>query len=271
MITACKRVLSRVLVATRLLPHLPLHTRIVAYHRIERDSFVAQMEYLKKWYAVVSLQQAVEDLNRRQVVITFDDGYRDVWTHAYPVLKRLGLCATVFITYDLTDNNRFAWWDRVEAAGARVNWSRLKTLTPVSLESEVHRLTGLLPESGKPPMYDFLSWEEVRKMTDIIEIGSHTVTHPILTRIPLPDAVEEVVRSKAMIGEKIGKPVVSFANPNGNWNEDIGGGVRNAGYWCAVAYSRGRNARASPFRLHRRGINIRDNADVFAVKVAGVL
>ena len=247
------------------------NTRILAYHTANPQYFEKQMDYLRQNYKVVSLQEALKDLDRKQVVLTFDDGYRNNLECAYPVLKRLGLKATIFITYDFIQKNSFAWWDRLAYSGAKCDIRMLKSMSPDQIEKRVTELTGLYMHSKKPHKYDFLSWSEVARILDVFDIGSHTLSHPILTNIPSEQAEEEIADSRKMIKEKIKKEVMSLAYPNGNCNEQIMDAARQAGYNCAVIYEKGNNSKkADLFRLYRRGINFDDDLEIFAAKTAGV-
>ena len=250
---------------------------ILTYHRVDEDAFSKQMNYLKKNYNVIPLDDYVKGLvegrtfKKNTVVITFDDGYLNNYAHAYPILKKLGLKATVFITYDFVNKNSFAWWDRLEHSGEKIDLNLLKSSSPAEIEAETIELTGLSPDSRKPKKYEFMNWEQIKEMNDVFEIGSHTMTHPILTNVSLKEAEKEITQSKTKIEKKIGREVKSFSYPNGNYNDELVKIVKKAGYKCAVVYNKGVNNKNKMLKLHRRGINIKDNAATFANKTAGVL
>jgi peptidoglycan/xylan/chitin deacetylase (PgdA/CDA1 family) len=123
------------------------------------------------------------DLPPRSLVLTFDDGYRSVYTEALPVLQRYGMTATVFVTVGAPDD-----------AGAR------------------DRLPSLL---GR----EMLRWDEIREMSRAgIAIGAHSLTHADLSRLP-PDRVEtEVCRSRSIIEDRLGSAVPGFAYPYGRYD-----------------------------------------------------
>jgi peptidoglycan/xylan/chitin deacetylase (PgdA/CDA1 family) len=120
----------------------------------------------------------------RSFVITFDDGYESVYQHAFPVLQRLGFMATVFLT--------------VDQHGERTDEQHLASL-------EQRRM---------------LSWGQIREMErGGINFGAHTLTHPDLTRLPAEHARQEIIASKEIIQDALGKPVHSFAYPYGRYDE----------------------------------------------------
>jgi len=123
------------------------NTRIIAFHTVNPKYFESQMRFIKKNYNVVSLQEALKDLDRKQVVITFDDGYRNNLVHAYPVLKKLGLKATVYVTHEFIEKDIFTWWDRIEYKGVDADFTELKKLVPSEVEKTVKDLTGLSKSS----------------------------------------------------------------------------------------------------------------------------
>jgi peptidoglycan/xylan/chitin deacetylase (PgdA/CDA1 family) len=142
-----------------------------------------------KGYRTVSLLEAVDCLRRgvpfpaRAVVLTFDDGYRSVYTEAFPSLRRHGMTATVFLT--------------VGDRGPKAKTERLPSLNGRSM----------------------LSWEEIRLMRqEGIECGAHTLTHPDLTRLPADRLVAEVCGGKAILEDTLGTPVTTFAYPYGRYD-----------------------------------------------------
>lgn len=91
----------------------------LGYH-INIEIFRAQIEYLKKYYNIISLEQLIDYYHKNSkipdnsVVITIDDGYKSNYTLAYSVLKEFGIPATIFLTTSFTDNKNFLWFDRTE-------------------------------------------------------------------------------------------------------------------------------------------------------------
>jgi peptidoglycan/xylan/chitin deacetylase (PgdA/CDA1 family) len=291
--------------------------QILIYHRVndEKDPFFpgvplrvfqAQMEYLAYNYCTLDLEEAVERLRRRDIpdnaiVITFDDGYRDNYTNAFPVLKSLSLPATVFLAVDAIGSRRVLWHDRVFSAFRETRVSVLKgfdsfneyPLNTVaerllaqekalnfirSLDEEL-RISAINSLIGKLEVPDrkevaglMLSWKEVKAMHDGgISFGSHTVTHPILSKLPLERIREEIERARQLIEEKLGARVRTFAYPNGrrsDFNEITKRVLRESGHVCALTTNFGTNEcdqdvfelrRATPWDYHVKMFCLRLN------------
>ncbi|MBC7327961.1 polysaccharide deacetylase family protein [bacterium] len=262
--------------------NLPLY--IPSYHRfsevketiptiprsISQKAFKEQMEYISRNFEPVPLSLIAFCIHKREpfpkncITITIDDGYKDNYLYAFPILKSLGIPATIFLTTSYIDGVKTPWEAKITFAikntslreinlkgigrfhlgdekkrylAAKMIVKRLKKFTDRQKNRLVEELIRICkvnvpPELGKELM---LSWEEVREMSENgIEFGAHSLTHPILTNMPLKDAREEIVLSKRQIEENLGNPPLAFAYPNGDFNEEIVRIVREAGFLCAV-------------------------------------
>jgi peptidoglycan/xylan/chitin deacetylase (PgdA/CDA1 family) len=290
--------------------------QILCYHKVSPDLhpyfapvapavFEQQMRFLKSCYRVLSLRELVErsqrgDVPSRSVAITFDDGYSDNYENAFPILKRYGLPATIFVATGAIGTGNPLWHDQVFDAFrfATVTHARLNdsTLPALSLESPGSRdfsvrlvldrartlyggsrrkfiddleqkLRPSLPADRNKRM---LNWEQIRKMhQEGIEIGSHTVSHPILSRITREEMTRELADSRRKLCDELGGPVFSFAYPNGrssDYNETVKALVKESGYSCAVTCQFGFNEVFSdPFDL-KRGQPWQSEIDVFRFK-----
>jgi peptidoglycan/xylan/chitin deacetylase (PgdA/CDA1 family) len=241
---------------------------------ISAGAFERQLVFLKEHFQVVRLADYAEALRGRQslpegcAVITLDDGYADNHSSAFPLLRKHGLPATVFLAADFVTQGAPLWVDRLAAAFARSelgDWTdpmegtrfplgtdagktacylwvkrRLKLLPDAEREGLVERICQALLGSRKPEppaLFSPLSREQVREMADsgLIEIGSHGCRHAILTTMSQRDAQREIVKSKEILEIFCGQPVASFSYPNGDLNPAIARLVEEAGYDCAVA------------------------------------
>ncbi len=274
---------------------------ILTYHRFsggDEDGktsarqFAEQLEYLAAHYQVVSLARMVELMNRQEplppglAAITIDDGYDDAYHIAYPMLRRHGFPASLFVVADFTDGRSWIWTDKAryltrEAspqwltvkidgdelwlelngdasrsdASERIN-SILKRLPDETKEEAVGRLAQALdvmlpnlpPEEFRP-----VTWEQAREMdVNGIEIGSHTMTHPILTNISDERLRRELYESKLRLEEALGRQVEQFCYPNGDNDERVQCEVARAGYRVAVTCVGGLNKRGDdPLTLRR--------------------
>jgi len=200
---------------------------IIGYHCIKdkADSglrptktadFENQMRYLSRAYHPMSLDSMAQHLQNgtalppRAIAVTFDDGYRDNYENAYPILTKYNIPATVFLTTGFIGTGEIPAWDKGHGTDTR------------------------------PLM---LSWKQVREMSDGgVSFGSHTLTHPFLTRIPRKQVEQEVHLSRDVIEQQIGKRVTTFAYPSGNYDSGIRRIVEEAGYSAAVTTVAGSNS-----------------------------
>jgi peptidoglycan/xylan/chitin deacetylase (PgdA/CDA1 family) len=210
-----------------------------------------QMEVLARCFNVLPLSQALKLLDAgklppRAVCVTFDDGYRSVHDLALPVLKEFGLPATVFVTSGFLDGG-VMWNDRIITAIQSMKGEQLDMgefgLGVLPLGSvEERKTTSLrvtegakyLPPDERSRLVEHLEalvGEPVRGLMltpdmvvsldrNGIEIGAHTVTHPILTSLDNSSARAEIVGSKEYLENLLGKPVPLFAYPNGKVGVD---------------------------------------------------
>ncbi len=217
--------------------------------------FRAEMACVGRYFKVISLDEVADHVERKKpfrtpsVSITFDDGYRDNYTLAFPILRRRGFPGTVYLTTDLIGTRKRTWVDEVEYAllnaradslklpelfedGAlrirsledkqRANETIGQALKGVS-ERERRRLieslyARLQVSRGRKLDYTrrMLSWDEARLMSrEGISFAAHTRSHPILTREAVEEAKSQIRMSKERIEEELGVPVKHFAFPNG--------------------------------------------------------
>ncbi|KQQ87040.1 polysaccharide deacetylase [Massilia sp. Leaf139] len=233
-------------------------------------AFHWQMALLADCFNVMSLHDALRALDEgrlppRTVCITFDDGYRSVHDLALPILRKFGLPATVFVTSGFIGADAGNMWnDRIIHAVQSLPNGALD-LTDIGLESypldtlEARKQTALrLTEAGKylPPVERDRLVERLDRMSGMhhdalmltqdmltaldgngVEIGAHTISHPILTSLDDDSARAEIVAGKAQLETLIGKPVRLFAYPNGKVGQDYDGRhvemVRQAGFFAA--------------------------------------
>jgi peptidoglycan/xylan/chitin deacetylase (PgdA/CDA1 family) len=223
------------------------------------------------------------------VVVTVDDGHHDTFTLAAPVFRRYGVPASLFVVSDFLDGRLWIWTDRFHfvfdrAPRGRVEFRHRGSVHEVEIRDERDRareeerwrrhakrlplaerddlLSSLAHEWGieipsEPPgEYRPMSWAEVRALaTEGFDVGGHTRTHPILSRIPAGRLWAEIGESKEQIEQRIGLPVHHFAYPNG-WPEDYTSeavlAVARAGYRAAVTTIPGGNAPSTSLYELRR-------------------
>lgn len=273
---------------------------ILIFHRVlaEADSLMAdipdqrgfetQMRWMRDWFNVLPLKQAVDmlasgTLPARAACISFDDGYADNEAVAAPVLRRLGMTATFFVSTGYMDGSCM-WNDRVVEAvrQCRTDSLDLRSLglglyplatledrrrsvvslilgvkhfeAPLRAElvDSIVRVTGAKPLSAL-----MMSPKQVRNLRSLgMDVGAHTITHPILTRVGADLARAEIFGSKRALEEVLQQPVPLFAYPNGHPGHDYGAEhvrmVRECGFGAAVTTAPGvASSRSDLFQLPR--------------------
>ncbi len=278
--------------------------KILAYHDIGPQSFFnlqvpekvfeSHMSYLSEsGYNIISLEEAVELLKSKKpvpadtVVITFDDGYRSVYEHVLPAVRRYGIPVTVFLSTGPVEKRGPLFVDALAYAFEKTGKERLD-LTPWGLRAYSIANAGLKERAGleindfskdlkteerrkllqfifekldvelDPPELRnrMLTWEEVRiSKSQGVSFGAHTVTHPSLARISTEEAGEEINRSKKMMEERLDSEVKTFAYPYGS-AKDVDRKVRDIvsekGFSCAVTLQMGINNGGSDLFMLKR-------------------
>lgn len=238
------------------------------------QAFEDQIRSLKQHFDVIGLhdlQGVLQKASGRFVMITFDDGYRDNYEWAFPILKAHGVSATFFVTTGFIDRPRMPWWDE---AAWMVRRSRRRFIPgghwlpePVAFD-EPHRdravrrlldcyktLPGnktaeyldFLAEatgSGRCPSDDYadawMTWDMLREMRDHgMCIGGHTVNHPVLSRLDPADQEAEIVGCGRRLREELGEPMRYFSYPVGtfdSFNFDTRRAMRRCGVTFAFSY-----------------------------------
>ena len=234
-----------------------------------------QMAVLRRYFTPLALSEAAARLENgtlpeRAVSVTFDDGYADNFNVALPILRKWEIPATFFIATGFLDGGRM-WNDTVIEAvraakgepldlgelgmemhaistdnGRRSTLhallSRLKYLPPGERQEKVLSLAKVVGEALPDDL--MMTSSQVRLMHLAgMEIGAHTVNHPILTRLSPQEVEKEILQSRVRLEDMLGKKVTSFAYPNGRPGVDYDRthveAVRKAGFEVSVSTSWG--------------------------------
>lgn len=265
--------------------------QIIVYHRVIPDNdgfaiapvreslFDRQMEILSRHFRPVSLGRLLQELEEGDVkpgtvCVTFDDGYLDNYTHAFPALRRHGVPATIFLATDYVGGRRRLWHDRVlgafktgtagrftlpeagltgqpmESARERIDlafrvlaW--LKTFPPAGRDERILAVYAACRADESDGERLMLNWDEVGEMTrGGVEFGAHTLTHPILSTLPEAEMEREILGSRREMERRLGAPVRLFAYPNGrkgDYNEISKRLLERDGFLGAVTTNPGVN------------------------------
>lgn len=277
------------------------------------EDFDCQMEYVSRWFNVVSTRHVVEWLHGEKklpphaALITFDDGYLDNYSNAYPILRKYNFPAIIFLTTNHIESDLSFYWDLIaycfyhttrsqiqfpdgtlrkwknRAEGEKVSEELitfLKALNEDEKRDWVAHLPDILEVAIPAGVFRNLmvSWNQVREMhQNGIEFGGHTMNHPILTRVSLERAKEEIIESKIRVDKEIGTKTLAFAYTNGmvnDFNTTIQNLTKEAG--CDVAFtllngpSRLAEVKHEPFAIRRIFISHKHTLPQFAALLSWV-
>ena len=246
------------------------------------------MRWVRSWFNVIPLARAVEQLYEgriapRAMAITFDDGYADNEQIAAPILERLGMTATFFVSTgflagqcmwndQVIESIRACTADRIDlgdlglgshalesvAARRRAVAKLLSDIRHLQPEQRLAAVRGVRERAGlKELPGPMMRPEQVRHLRALgMDVGAHTVTHPILTRLSVDAACDEMLRSKFDLEQILGEPIELFAYPNGVPGQDYAvehpALVRECGFSAAVSTAWGAaSARSDRYQLPR--------------------
>lgn len=255
--------------------------------QVTSGEFASQMAFLRQHYTPMSLRDALtvsrSGLDKPAVVVTFDDGYANNFHHAFPILQRFEMPATIFLATSYIDTQRFFWWDRLRlsalAAGQPMlqNWpALLKCLPPLAIERELDQLLkvqGILPlsEDAAPTAYRCLTVDElhVMKNSGLIDFGSHTAGHEIIENLPDAELDQTLMRAADDLATW-GCHADLFAAPNGDYLDRQIALLQARGIAACVSTQEGLWSPAANFyRIPRFGIGRGMSLNRFALKLSG--
>jgi peptidoglycan/xylan/chitin deacetylase (PgdA/CDA1 family) len=224
---------------------------VLCYHAVQErwdspmamdpDAFTEHAEWLVRRTSVVSLQSAVQHLDHRArlprgtTALTFDDGFDGLHPHVTPVLRRLGIPATVFLVAEtLTDSGR------------PVDWVDTPPTFPL----------------------DTLTTDHVREMqASGVSFESHSYSHLDLTRLSFEQCVDDLTRSRELLESLLERPVRLLAYPRGRHNATVRAAARRAGYTHAFTLPEGPEV-PGPFAVPRVGVHRGNGAAHLRLKTA---
>lgn len=234
------------------------HMQFLADHGYRTISLSALVQSLSQASGLKPQVSSLSTLNSQPstklVALTFDDGFQNFYTEAFPVLQEFGFTATVFLATAFIGDTRRVFRPR---GGLRSQPSTLNPQPSTSL--------------------DCLTWSEVRELARSgIHFGSHTVNHPKLLDLPWTEVRSEILNSKSEIEQRLEKPVTAFCYPYAfpqaqpEFVHTFRETLVHAGYVCCATTRIGR-ARSgdSAFALKRVPINDLDDTRLLNAKLAG--
>ena len=262
---------------------------VLAYHRVDEqvadypfnrtilsatpEQFDRQLNYVKRHFNVIDFHDLAailaggDEIRDNTLIITFDDGYKDNFQIAAPILQSHQMKAVFYVTTDNISQGNLLWFDLLHyyvrqmkpgiyslGSGdyrfARttddeqdfVAIGRHLRLIPdeerLAILAQLEQMFGSDALAELRGLADVLNWDEVRQLAEMgFEIGSHSCSHPHLYRLGREDQLRQLRDSKTLIEQQTGRPVVSFSYPTGGFDQITVECVREAGYQFAVAYN----------------------------------
>jgi peptidoglycan/xylan/chitin deacetylase (PgdA/CDA1 family) len=258
--------------------------RILMYHGIATEGapeLAAELRYLVRHFKVVSLEAMVDRLANNaapgpnEIVLTFDDGLRNNASVVYPLLQRLQAPATFFVCPGLIEDGTWLWTHEMrcrvqtlaEPAFAElcvkllvpsnsvdvVEWMKtLRLPHRRQAESILRQATpGFRPTAKQRQAFDMMSWDDLLSLDPrLITVGSHTLSHPILTTLTTREIELEVLESRRYLERRLQRAVEFFCYPNGSYDARVYRAAKQT-YRAAVTTESGVVDRRENLELHR--------------------
>jgi peptidoglycan/xylan/chitin deacetylase (PgdA/CDA1 family) len=249
------------------------------------DLFREQLDYLRRHFTIVTLDEIYRKPRSNYLALTFDDGNRGVYDHAFPVLRAWGLPATIFLVTSRLGSSQVLWWDRFllgmegvrrlhEAAmegvlgSLNARWRKLVKSAPLGTVLESYKMaTGyerravdgvvdaILPAHMQASTRIFLSTEEIRELVGHgVTIGAHTRTHPLLPWLDDQQLRQEIEGSRDDVLALTGQEQCWFAYPDGAFGEREENLVARLKFSGAVQTAR-HPERSGRYAIRRIGIS----------------
>jgi len=249
---------------------------IVNYHNPTPDIFEEHVKFYVRNYSFVSIDMVAATLKEgtishlppKPLLITFDDGYAGN-AHLIDILKRYRIPAVIYAVAGVVGTHRHYWFDKLPHHGQAMH--TLKNIP----DSERRMRMQLDYDHWDEKEYDnavALSSEELDAFLGSEgTVASHTLFHPLLDQCQEDVGFYECQMSKDYLESLLGRPVVHFALPNGNYNESVLDWVRRSGYGTCRTTSPGWvTPKTSPFRLPVFGISDTADSEKAAIQACGL-
>jgi peptidoglycan/xylan/chitin deacetylase (PgdA/CDA1 family) len=295
---------------------------ILNYHRATAQNLGRQMRYLRRHYRILHLEEALQDFflpdkdtlkmrshdRRMPLVLTFDDGYRDNYTHAFALAQKLQIPITIFLIPGYIESGACFWWlegkrlveeaqvDKATIDGHTYSLKEIverKTLAKVidakarhagtiaereAFLADMRQMLGVPSPVAQDEAVRPLTWAEVREMDESgwVSFGAHTMHHPILAYLTDPEEVQrEVIECRSILEQQLSHPVRTFAYPIGKL-EHIGEqglqAVKAAEYeWALTTIEDVNTLQSHPHLLNRLPGDVNQHWLVMASELVGLL
>jgi peptidoglycan/xylan/chitin deacetylase (PgdA/CDA1 family) len=280
---------------------------------VTTEKFEKEMRYLARNFSVIPFSQAIDllrngnDWPRFPVVISFDDGYRDIYLNAFPVLEKFNLLAIVFVSTRMVEKGEPFWWDELEGLVEHNHLEEIKLALEncfsleydldlgflkqiqdkkvflETLTEQIKKIKGRyrdellsrlkpLLKSEKESKREVISWDEIRKLRkNGIEFGSHTHNHYLLTFEDQKTITEELRVSKQKLEERLEEKIEFLSYPSGLYNPEIEKLAEGCGYKAGCSNFYGFNHKGMNFfSLKRLSLEESQSVDDFIISLGRV-
>lgn len=293
---------------------------VVNYHRIgncennqfddgvfsaSAEAFETQVVYLRKHFRLLTLPELLEfsqtgfQFPEPCALITFDDGYRDNFDLAFPILRKHNASAVFFVPTDYIENPHLPWWDHIAyvVKTTKCHTLTLKTNPPVTIDltttsrknaifqilcafknankaneagflSQLEEVAEVQVDRTALGRELFMSWSDLRQMVAAgMSIGSHTHTHQILAQLSETEQRHELKLSKEILEERLRQPADSISYPVGGLDKFTSTTKRlckELGYQAGFSFYGGINRprQTDAFDIKRMGVDLIESADL---------
>ena len=293
---------------------------ILNYHRATGGDLRRHLLYLRRHYRMLHLEEALEELygqqkepapaqdRRTPLVLTFDDGYHDNYTHAFVLARELQVPITIFLIPGYVESGKYFWWHEGERLVRRTQVDKVtiegqtyhlrqeeqRVLLAQTIDTHLYHASSVaereeflrtlcevlaVPSSvtEEEKTYRSLTWAEIHEMEESgwVSFGAHTMYHPVLAYLTDPAEIHrEVGDCRRVLEQRLGHPPRVFAYPIGK-PERIGKeglrAVQEAGYdWAVTAVDGINTLQSDPHQLRRVLGDVSRHWRVMAAEVSGV-
>ena len=238
---------------------------------IPKTTFGKHLDYLRrKGYTFINMSELIDALKNKKkidksVVLTFDDGFRNVVENAYPIMKEYGAKGCFYLVSDLIGKNQLLWTDFVEMVirnqkkgnfqfilkGEKINYRLGDKSSNQYAMVDIKEKLRAIPDKERlehleqfsnfrlddvPKEFFMTSWQQIRELEpDILEIGSHTRRHPNCANLSSNEELEEeILNSKIIIENNTSRKIKHFCYPAGSYDDRVIAKVTECGYESAV-------------------------------------
>lgn len=272
---------------------------------VSQKLFIQQMKFIKKYFNIIKLEDFIEYnknnkiIPKNSIIITFDDGYKNNYTIAYPILKKYQFPAQIFILPELINKKDNIWASKLEryinlttikqirfnkkeflllSSTNKINFLNylkkiIKNLSRKKREKIINYISEKTNINDKTAFYDenhqLLNWEEINIMkSNNISFGSHTMTHEILLNINDKELKYQLSLSYSTLSKQFKTKRISFAYPNGVFRDELIPLLEKINYSCALTTQYGKCSRKSNlFKLNRIIINNDNTMNFFKLNL----